>query len=463
MKKLLLFTLLVFTSLNSSFIVSNIEFKGLYHLSKNSAFELLKFEEHSYVSDKEIDESIKELFKQNYFSDIFVEYIEDNETVIFNFIEKPIISKVSMKGFLDSDEVQQKQFLEIKKGSFLDQNRVQKTKQKVVEALDFKGTVDNIVEVKELKLDNGSVQLEFIVREGEEIIIDSLKIEGVKSLDFDDIKSEMTNREAEGFGWLFGRDSGEMKIKELEIDSMRIKDIYMQNGFLDAIVSKPFSDIDFNRYRASVKFNVEEGNQYSVKKVNIIIDKDIIDLDKTISSFLLQDGDIFNIKRLRKDIQKLKSLVANQGYAFVEIVPDLDKDSENSTVKITYRVKTKEKVTIRDVIISGNRITLDRVVRREIYLAPGDTYNLTDLRGSRNALGRLGYFEDVKIEEKKISENEMDLIISVKETRTGVIQIGGGYSTYLGLTFDAGINDRNIFGSGMDLGFSLQYSKISTN
>ena len=458
-----LFLLLIFTTLNSSFIISKIEFQGLYHLSENSAKELLKFEEYNYVSEKEIDQSIKEMFKLNYFSDIYVDYLEESETIIFYFTEKPTLSKVSMIGFLDNDEEQQKQFLEIKKGSFLDKNRVQKTKNRVIEALDFKGTVDNIVEVKELLLDNGTVQLEFIVREGEEIIIDSLEIEGVTSLNFDDIEDEMTNREAQNFGWFFGRNSGEMKIKELEIDGSRIKDLYMQRGFLDVKVSKPFSDIDFNRYKASVKFKVQEGDQYSVSNIDIVIDKSVIDINDSLSSLLLQKDEIFNIKKVRKDIQKLKSLVANQGYAFVEVNPDLDKNSEASTVSITYRIKSKEKVKIRDVIVSGNRITLDRIVRREVYLAPGDLYSLTDLIDSKNALGRLGYFEDVQIKEKKISEREIDLIISVKETRTGMIQIGGGYSSYLGLTFDAGINDRNIFGSGINLGFSVQHSKISTN
>lgn len=464
MKKVFLAILLIFTTLNSSFVVSNIDFRGLYHLSKNSALEILKFENQSYVSDKDIDDSIKELFKQNYFSDIYVEYFDKNETIIFHFIEKPTISKVSMKGFLDSDEAQQKQFLGIKKGSFLDKNRVEETKKRVIEALNFKGTVDNIVEVKETRIDNGTVQLEFQVREGENIIIDSLEIKGAKSLDFEYIEDEITNKERDNLGWLFGRNSGEMKIKELEIDSMRIKDIYMQNGFLDVKVSKPFSDIDFNRYRASVKFQVIEGVQYFVKKLNLEIDKDsVVDIDKTLQSLQVQKGDIFNIKKIRKDIQKIKFAIADQGYAFVEVMPDLDKNSEDSTVSVNYRVRTGEKVTIRNVIISGNRITLDRVVRREVYLASGDPYNLTDLKDSKNALGRLGYFEGVNIEEKKVSENQMDLIVTVKETRTGNIQIGGGYSTYLGLTFDAGINDRNIFGSGMNLGLSLQYSKISTN
>jgi outer membrane protein insertion porin family len=435
----------------------------LYHLSHNSAYELLGFQKESYVSDREINKALKRLFKQNYFENISVEYFESNETLAFIFEEKSTVSKVNLKGFMDSDDEKQKELLNIKKGTFLDRAKIEESKKRIIEALNFKGSVDNMVEVEETKLDNGTTQLEFIAREGEEIIIKDLQLEGADSLPFDDIENEMANREAEGFGWLIGRNSGEMKMRELEIDGMRIKDYYMQFGYLDAVVSKPVADIDFNRYSAKVKFRVEEGVPYSIRNINIAIDKDnILDINETLLSFLTQPKDVFNIVRFRKDLERLKYAVADKGYAFVQIEPDLKKDRDNQLVDITLNVTTGEKVFIRNVIVSGNRVTLDRVVRREVYLAPGDLYNLTDLKDSRNALGRLGYFDNINIEEKRVSTNEMDLVVSVEEGRTGMVQIGGGYSTFLGMTFDAGVSDKNVFGSGMDLGLSLQYSKISS-
>jgi outer membrane protein insertion porin family len=448
-----------------SYVVSKIEFKGLYHLSESSAKELLKFEEKSVVSDREIDKAIKNFYKLNYFNDVWVDYFEQNETLSFNFREKSRISKVSITGFLENDEEQQKDFLGIKKGSFLDKAKIEESKNRILEALDYKGTVDNIVEVKESQLDNGTTELQFIAREGEEIIIRDLELKGAKSFDTKEIQSEMSNREKEGFGWLYGRNSGEMKIKELEIDSHRIKEFYMENGFLDAKVSKPFADIEFSRYGASLKYIIDEGKQYFVKSVNISIDKDdILDINNTLENeLILQGGDKFNIKRFRRDMEKIKSLVADKGYAFVDVNPDLDRDSENKVVSISYKIRTGEQVKIRNVLVSGNRLTLDKVVRRDIFLAPGDLYSLTDLKDSKNALGRLGYFDEVNIKEERVSDTEIDLIVSVKEGRSGMIQIGGGYSTYLGLTFDAGISDKNIFGSGMDLGLSLQISNISTN
>ena len=462
LKRNIVFFILVYFPLNA-YMISAIEFKGLHHLSKDSALELMEIQKGKNATDKQINKSLKNLFKQNYFENIEVEYFENNQTILFRCYEKPTVAKVTIEGFMDMEEEQQEKFLEIKKGSFLDKNRIEKTKDRILEALKFKGTVDNIVEVKEEHLDNGTVKINFIVQEGKNIIIKSLIIEGAKSLSFDKLREEIANRNEESFSWFFGQYSGEMKIKELELDRLKLKDYYMQKGFLDVKVSQPIAKIDFNRYRATVKFKINEGIKYIVKKVDIKIDKqNLLDINNTINNSLkLTANKYFNIKKLRQDIQKLKNLIANQGYAFVKITPDIDK--KNGEVSVTYNIKTGELVYIHDVIISGNRLTLDRVIRREIYLAPGDLYNLTDLIDSKRSLGRLGYFDEVDIKEKRISKNQIDLIVKVKEGRTGMFQAGGGYSTYLGLTFDVGINDRNVFGSGLGLGFSFQYSKVSTN
>ena len=79
----------------------------------------------------------------------------------------------------------------------------------------------------------------------------------------------------------------------------------------------------------------------------------------------------FNIEDLRRHAQVLKRLIADKGYAFAQVRPDLDKDEQNALVKVIYHIETGSKVRIGDVLISGNTRTGDRIIRREILLAPG--------------------------------------------------------------------------------------------
>ncbi|EOI4171131.1 outer membrane protein assembly factor BamA, partial [Campylobacter jejuni] len=140
---------------------------------------------------------------------------------------------------------------------------------------------------------------------------------------------------------------------------------------------------------------------------------------------------------------------ADLGYAFVQVIPDIQKDKENHEAMIIFKVIPNEKVYIRDVIISGNTKTVDRVVRRELYLTEGNLYNRTDLIDSRNALRRTAYFENVDIKEQRVDDTHIDLIVEVKEASTGAISGGIGYGTSDGILLSASLSDANILGSGM--------------
>jgi outer membrane protein insertion porin family len=177
----------------------------------------------------------------------------------------------------------------------------------------------------------------------------------------------------------------------------------------------------------------------------------------------LKKGDIFNVKTFRADSEKIKTLIADHSYAFAQVVPDLKKNKEKRTVEVVFKVMPGDKVKIRNVLISGNTRTLDRIIRRELYLGPDDMYSLTDLKDSRNSLGRLGYFDSNTIEEKRIDNHTMDLIVKVKEAPTGNIQLGGGYGSYGGLLLSIGVSDRNIWGSGINVGVKAEKSQTSQN
>ena len=151
---------------------------------------------------------------------------------------------------------------------------------------------------------------------------------------------------------------------------------------------------------------------------------------------------------MRADVESIRQKIADLGYAFARVNPDLDKDPQNAEVKVLYLIQVGQKVKINDVLISGNSRTADRIIRREILLAPGDTYSLSDLKESENALKRLGYFGKVKIDERRVSEDSMDLLVSVEEARTGELMFGLGYGSYDKLMVNASIRERNLFGTG---------------
>ncbi len=453
--------LILITTHSFAQTIKSIHYDGLVHISESVALRMLDFEPGDDVDKEMIDASIKTYFKQGYFEDIWVDITDEKMT--YHFKEKPIIAKVVLKGWKEDDEDVMDSVVAIKKGSLYDENKLEAAKKRIIEAISQEGKIDSVVEIEKEYLDNGALKVTFIVNEGENIVIEKLRYSGVRGLEpelFDDV---IANKEHQFMGWFFGRNDGDMSLTDLEYDPLRIRDVYMQHGYLDAKVNEPFVRVNFDHYTADMSYQVEEGEVYYISDVVIEQIKNVADEKELQESIKLKKGKPFNIETFRKDSQSIKTLIADKSYAFVQVIPDLQKDKENHTVKVVFKVIPGDKVKIRNVLISGNNRTLDRIIRRELYLGPGDMYSLTDLKDSRNALGRLGFFEGNTIEEKRINNHTMDLVVKVKEAPTGNIQLGGGYGSYGGFLLSVAVNDRNIWGSGINVGVKAEKSERTQN
>lgn len=441
--------------------VTAVKYDGMVNISEAVAKRLNFVKVGEPLDEVLVDNTIKAFYSQGYFTDIWADEVDG--TVTFHFVEKPVISKIELKGFKENDEDAAKALLQIEKGALYDPARIESTRKRIMEALSQEGKIDSIVEVESKKLENGSMQVVFIANEGEEIIIKKLQYSGVVGGDVSLFEKTTANKEKDAMGWLWGFNDGKMKLAELQYDPMRIRDYYMQNGYLDAKIDPPFVSVDFNHYEAFMEYNVFEGDIFRVSDILIFQDTAVIEDQALLDVIQLEKNKPFNIKTFRDDAERIKTKIADLGYAFVQVQPDLKKDKETKTVDVVYRILPGKKVHINNVIIAGNNRTLDRVTRRELFLAPGDLYSLTNLKDSRAALGRTGYFESTTIEEKRIDDETMDLIVQTKEAPTGNIQLGGGYGSYGGLMMSVAVSDRNIFGSGLNVGLNLEKSERTKN
>ncbi len=461
MKKI--FTLSVgLSSILLSQNITSIKYNGLVHLSNEMATEISKINVGEAFDINKIDTSIKEFYRQGYFSDIIVSVTKEGG-LVYDFKEKSAISKLEMNGYSSKDE-QEEEFISIglRKGDLYDAQKIESAKRKLIKKIERDGYYDTVVEV-DIEPKEESVAVTFNVNKGEKIYIENIDFAGAKKLDTDELEAVLANQEEDFMGWFPGLNDGVAHLDDLALDGKRAQDVYMQNGYMDATVSDPLMRIDSGSYKANISYNISEGEQYTINSIRIKGNVEGLDLDKVRDKFKALEGKVFNIAKLRKDKAYLEEQVANLGYAFVRVNPDFRKNNKDKTVDIQYSIIPGNKVVINDVIISGNHTTIDRVIRRDIYLAPGDLFSLTDLKDSKNALGRRGYFEKVDIEKERLDAHTMNLLVKVKETATGSVQAGGGYGSFQGAMISASLSDRNIMGSGINAGISFDFSEVSKN
>ncbi|EJW4143432.1 outer membrane protein assembly factor BamA, partial [Campylobacter jejuni] len=191
---------------------------GLHHLSNETALSLTGLKKGEELNEAKINTAILNLYKQNYFQNIVVE--ENNGILTFKFKEKPSVAKITITGIASNDRKHLESLLGLKRGTLLDETSLKEAKERIKGYYEAKSYFDTVVEVKQKKLENTeSLELEFIVNRGENIIIDKVHLSGSKELSYGDIEPAVTNKEREFMGWMWGRNDGKLKIFELANDS----------------------------------------------------------------------------------------------------------------------------------------------------------------------------------------------------------------------------------------------------
>lgn len=455
--------LLIFCMFSLSFaeVVRSVKVNNITYMSESLAKEIINIKSGEKLDYGKVDNAILSLYKQGYFSDIYATF--DDGILQFFVKEKPAIASIELKGYgTQSEKETIYGQIGIKKGDTYDDIKLDKALETLKQMLEYKGYYGSVIEPSVTELSDGrAVAITLNVNRGDTIVIEKSYYEGATKLQKRKLEALSANKQRDFMGWLPGLNAGKLMLSEIELDSLRIQDSYMRNGFLDAQVSNPLLSVNMTNHKAQLYYNVNEGEQYKVSGISFVIasehQSEITEeeLKKDLSAKI---GEVFNIQDIRDDSQRIKLKVADLGYAYVAVNPDLKKNAQKQEVEVIFHIDFGKKVHINDVLITGNTRTGDRIIRREILIAPGDIYSLGKIQSSEIALKRIGYFENVRIDEKRISEDSMDLVVNVTEGRTGELTFGIGYGSFYGLMVNASVNERNLFGSGF--GASL-YANVS--
>jgi outer membrane protein insertion porin family len=228
--------------------------------------------------------------------------------------------------------------------------------------------------------------------------------------------------------WFFN--AGVLKNEVLEEDMERIKSFYRREGFTDVAVSYEVNPDPKKVYLLYITINITEGKKYLVGSVVIEGNKDIP--EKAILSSLSEciPGKVFSTEAMKKDIAGIQGIYFDRGYISAQVQESTVVNPATGRVDITYSIIENQIVYVNKIKVRGNIKTKDVVIRREMRLHPGDRFDGEKLRRSKERLTNLGFFEEVSYDTEDTREpNKKNLVVDVKESKTGAFSFGGGYST----------------------------------
>ena len=475
----LVIVFLFFTTNAYSNPINEINFIGLNNTSENSLLKEIPIKIGDEYSDSASNTIIQSLFQTGLFSDISVTNNEGNVNI--TLVENPTIkffdfSLDSGSGF--SNWLKSEKMLmstELLKED-LDANGLSAgnpyTKQKLdnfILLLESKYSGSGYYNSKispSISIDNQNrAGIQLTISQGERAKIESFSINGASKIPVERLIKLFKIGEADMVlvNYFTNKDLFTEAEFSQGIDSMT--NTYFNSGYLDFQILNVDTKLDDKKEKITINIEISEGIQYQLGEITFDGEYSVIGLDKLNNAISIKKGDVFNRNLVVLDIQTLTDMFADKGYAFVNINP-VTSEFLNS-VNINFNVSLNKKVYINRISISGNTRTQDEVVRREIGISEGGLYSRSILRNSLIKLRRLGYFSDVQISTSEVKgmPDKIDISFSVKETQTGSLSFMVSHSNNYGISFGAGIKEKNIFGSGntlnADLNVSESYNKAS--
>jgi len=433
---------------SSANTIQRIEIEGNRHIERQAIVGKLAIQVGEPFSPEQIRKEIQNIYSMGFFEEVDVDtqLVANEVVVVFQVKEKPFTVEVIYDGNdeLSDDKLGEKNA--IRSQTFLDQEQVKVSVEHFRKLYQEKGYFHaQIVPIVDL-IEEGQARLTYYIEEGKQAHIQTIGFEGRNVLKEKQLIQFMANQEY-SWPWSIFSDAGILRRDEVPNDVERIKEVYMNKGYLDIQVGMPRIDLDDTKEWFTLVFPIVEGEPYIVSQIQYK-GNTVFSEDELREGLAIQSGDVFQRVKIRDEITRLTDLYGSRGYAFTEATPSIEPDPATRSARVGFSIDEGEMVRIKDIRITGNNKTRDNVIRRELRVAERDMIDSPAIKRSFERLNNLNFFETVEILPKQLAPGEVDLDVKVKEKPTGAFSIGGGFSTLDQFTLIADISEGNFLGLG---------------
>lgn len=440
--------------------LKDITVQGTRRIENETVMNYLNLEKGQDVGPAELDVATKALFATGLFSDVDIKM--DKGVAKITVEENPIIHDVYFEGNKALDEEILKTETLLKPRMVYTQRKLQDDAARLVEVYKRNGRFAATVEPKIIEKDQNRVDVVFEIDEGDKTLVRQINITGNEAFSDSELQDKMMTKEAAWYRFLTSMDTYDPD--RLNYDQELLRRHYLQQGYVDFKVNKAVAELMPDKSGFIITIDVNEGNRYSFKESSISLSlPEYPNKEKLNDLILIKKGQYFDINLIDKTVDALTQAIENEGYAFVEVTPEFDKNESDKTLGITFKITEGQKVYIDKIEIKGNSRTLDKVIRREFRIKEGDAFNAARLRQSKQRVEDLDYFSRVDLQTAPTRDpSKVNAVLDVDEKSTGAFSIGVGWSSYDGMMFETGIQERNVLGTGNVVGINAMLAQKET-
>ncbi|MCY4643856.1 MAG: outer membrane protein assembly factor BamA [Bacteriovoracales bacterium] len=444
------------------FTVDEIRVEGLRKVEPEAILEKVAVRKGMVVDNYLIRGDIRRIYGMKHFETVEVHHKRHGkkDILIFRVREKPIISKIAIEGNVEVDEGEIKEQLKTKRFSLLDINSLKNDVALLQKFYEDKGFFLATVNFEVKKTSKQQAEVFFHIKEFDKVKVKKITFLGNEKFSDEELRALMVTREESLFSGMSG--SGNFKEFDFKTDLERIKYFYKVKGHLQVNMASPAITVSKDKKWIFITIKIVEGPTYRINEI-FFNGEMLFPEEELREKLILKPDSLYAEDKLRDDIRMLTELYQDEGYAFANVLRDLDIVPGESKVNLRFSFEKGNLTSIGKISVKGNTKTRDKVIRRELKIHEGMKYSGSKLRESKENVARLGFFEPGSVVFNTIpsesDSNVLDVEIQLKERNTGQLSIGGGYSTTSGAYFQGSVAQNNFRGLGQHLRLSIQNSQ----
>jgi len=439
------------------FIINDIRIIGLQRVSVGSIFTAIPVSVGDKINNNDVNEMIRALFLTEQFNNI--EIGKDGNALIILVEERPSIASISIEG---NKALKSEDLLEglsgagIAEGQVYKRSTLEAMKGELVRQYSSQGRYGAGVEVNTQKRPRNTIDLSILIDEGQSASIRDIKIIGNSLFSADELLETFELKEGGFFSFI--NNNNRYSKEKLEGDIENLESFYLDRGYLKFSLESVQVSVSENKEDIFITYSIFEGNKFSINDVKLIGDMPISEL---IYQPILDNliGQTYSQAQITSIESFLTSLLGNEGFTFAEVKGNPDPISDNDLVDLTFIVQPGSRTYARKINFSGNFLTNDEVLRREMRQFEGAWASDDRIENSKIRLERLGYFKEVSVETIPIpgTEDQVDIEFTVEEESTSSVGGSIGYSDF-GLNIGLNLSDNNYLGTGNRVQIGLNKS-----
>ncbi len=409
------------------------------------------------LDPEEAAKSIKTLNNLSTFSSVKIdsEVYRNGINLIVTVAEYPIVDNVEYNGFSAVKKTKIEELVTLRKGSYWSPQLKNQMLRKLKKEYYSKGYQNVDIKVDEFPQANNRINLVITTNEGKRVAVRTIRFEGNEQIDAKQLKKRMKTKAASLLR------SGRFEQEKFETDLRNIISYYQKNGFIDARIAD-WQLNPRNEKSLELVITLEEGLKYRFGALTVTGNEEFT-AENILSKFSLKAGDPFDQEKFDLQLSKAYALYFEEGYIYISIEPEKIKagDLLNINLKVTENTRAK----VRQIHIAGNRRTKEKIVRRQLEIAPGDYFRQSQVIRSQQNIYNMGFFEpDIKLDYNPINNNgDIDLNLIVPDKSAGTANGGIGYNSQDSFVGTLSVSQNNLFGNNWSTSVKWEFGGNTQN